>query len=188
MQLKSIDTLISKPQIIIIGYHNGLLDRANCTRKWTSVFKKSIQSSVFISNEICRPCISINSNKSDSLIIVQRCLKDFNELLPFKYSQISEIINNVYNQIYDKLHSQEYEDASQLLWTNIISLCQQLDIRLIVFNISNNNLELPTEVINSGFAFWGDENYTCSPYDPFHPNEKAHRRYADTLLHYLGDL
>lgn len=176
----------NKPKIIIIGYHEGLLDRTVCSRKWLSLSKQSISADNPQSyDRICLPCSEYA--QEDSIEIKYKCLKDFKELIPYEYSALVGMINRSYNQKYDEQKFELYKKANDILLKKIFTLCESNHIKLVLLKIDNTKMEadLPVDVIYPGIDYFNDIRYNCSPYDPWHPNASAHKIYANKIYEYL---
>lgn len=131
--------------------------------------------------------------EKNELVIKNSALNNLFKPLPFReYSATINMVQNIL--ITKKTNAIPANDISVKILMDMDSLCKENDIEFIVASIVKDEVSEKTlkklraagvVTFDMGIDILNDNKYNNYPYDS-HPNELAHRIYADRLYHYLN--
>ncbi len=181
----------NKPSIAIMNYSTFLDVRTVLDRGWLNSFKwglkKSLKNRVFTLNY---PYAKLASN--DSLIIDYLKWEDWVEDWPFRdKSAIVNLANTAYDNFDLQIHKSQYNKTVMQCLYAVIEYCRKNRIQIIFYGLDKQcdsvfQLLKPRGALTQLSSVDIDApGYNCEPFDPKHPNAKAHKIYANEVLDLL---
>lgn len=178
----------NKPAIAIMNYATFLDERTVLDRSWLNRFKWSLKNGlkkqVF---EVNYPYAKLADN--DSLIIDYLKWKDWSEDWVFRdKSALVNVANTAFNNLVLKMRKKDYNRIIMLCIYDIVDYCNQHGIQVVFYGL-NRDSEPVFEGIKSHGAITKLSSvdihitgFNCGPFDPQHPNSKAHKIYSNEVF------
>jgi len=181
------------PTIAVFNYAPFHDVRTYECNQWSNMLHKGIsQGREEEFSSISYPSIIKNDNKFSLNYIPFVDLSSYNQLS--KISASYRLIDAYLKQKADMNKIPEFQEISEHTMEDIVAYCKAHSVIPVITVMHNrkmypieHELDFPsrdTTLFEYSIGF-DSEEYNCSPYDPTHPNTKAHRIYAEELYTYL---
>lgn len=178
----------NKPSIAIINYASFLDERTVLDKSWLNRFKWALKygakEQLF---EINYPYAKHTVN--DSLVIDYLKWNDWSEdwILRDK-SALINLANTAYNNFNLKIHQEDYYEIVLHCLDYIFNYCNNHGVKVVFYGLNKNSKPV-LEYLKSKGAITKlssvdihTAGFNCGPFDPIHPNSKAHKIYANEVF------
>lgn len=177
-----------KPNIVVINYGTFQDERSVLGRKWLNGLKWAYSKSNGLRRyEIDYPYAKLLDN--DSISIEYLKWRDWSKDLPLSdMSALVNLVNNAYNNFVYKKNKKEYDRINLLCLYKILNYCKENGVQAIYYGLTGDSDSALDSLASKGAVTKlssvdiGIEGYNCSPIDPWHPNAKADRIYAQEVF------
>jgi lysophospholipase L1-like esterase len=189
LRLKKILENGGRPKIVVISYGTFHEERNWLTRGFESKLYDGIkfnQGFELTKYEYPRCTITNDSVEVKSINVIQ----DFQPVPFADKSAIATFVDQTWNQLDHKKTNELF--ISKLLMKKLDGLAKKFNFKLIIADISHNEKsdQIESFCTNNRLNYinispdYSQGNYSLEPCD-FHPNQEAHRIYAQKLYEYL---